>query len=62
MLFRDYLRENEEERDAYGQLKKDLLKTDATGKGEYINNKTDFVMRVLKKAGFQNKWFDLSKY
>lgn len=62
ILFRDYLREHNEDRDAYGALKKDLLKKDPTGKDEYIGSKTDFVMRILKKAGFENKWFDLSKY
>lgn len=62
ILFRDYLREHSEDRDAYGVLKKELLKSDPTGKGDYIGNKTDFVMRILKKAGFENKWFDLSKY
>ncbi len=62
ILFRDYIREHEEERDAYAMLKKDLLQKDPTGKNGYIGGKTDFVMRVLKKAGFENKWFDLSKY
>jgi len=38
------------------------LRSDPTGKGDYIGSKTDFVMRILKKAGFENKWFDLSKY
>jgi GrpB-like predicted nucleotidyltransferase (UPF0157 family) len=62
LLFRDYLREHNDDRDAYGALKKDLLKQDPTGKEDYIGNKTDFVMRILKKAGFENDWFDLSKY
>ncbi len=62
ILFRDYLREHKEDRDEYATLKKDLLQKDPTGKSEYIGGKTDFVMRVLKKAGFENKWFDLSKY
>jgi GrpB-like predicted nucleotidyltransferase (UPF0157 family) len=62
ILFRDYLREHDEDRDAYGALKKRLLKSDPTGTGDYIGHKTDFVMSILKKAGFQNKWFDLSKY
>ena len=62
ILFRDYLREHNEDRDAYGVIKKNLLKSDPTGTGDYIENKTDFVMRILKKAGFENKWFDLSKY
>lgn len=62
ILFRDYLREHNEDRDAYGALKKDLLKSDPSGKGDYLGSKTDFVMRILKKAGFENKWFDLGRY
>lgn len=62
ILFRDYLREHEEDRDVYATLKKDLLQKDPTGKSEYIGGKTDFVMLILKKAGFENEWFDLSKY
>lgn len=62
ILFRDYLREHDEDRDEYGKLKKELIIKDPTGKDAYIGDKTDFVMKTLKKAGFQNKWFDLSKY
>lgn len=62
ILFRDYLREHDKDRDAYAQLKKELLIKDPTGKNTYIEDKTSFVMQTLKKAGFQNKWFDLSKY
>lgn len=62
ILFRDYLREHNEDRDEYAKLKKESIQKDTTGKGEYINDKTDFVMRTLKKTGFQNPWFDLSKY
>lgn len=61
-LFRDYLRAHDDIRDQYAQLKKDLLQQDPTGKDGYIGGKTDFVMSVLKKAGFQNEWFDLSNY
>lgn len=62
ILFRDYLKEHDEARDAYSKLKKELIMKDPTGKDMYIEGKTDFVMSTLKKAGFQNKWFDLSKY
>lgn len=62
ILFRDYLKEHDEDRDAYGNLKRELIMKDPTGKGTYIEDKTDFVMRTLKKAGFQNQWFDLSEY
>ena len=62
ILFRDYLREHDEDRDTYATLKKDLIEKDPAGKDEYIGGKTDFVMGILKKAGFENPWFDLSKY
>lgn len=62
ILFRDYLRQHDEDRDGYTKLKKELIVKDPTGKDTYIGDKTDFVMKTLKKAGFQNKWFDLSKY
>lgn len=62
ILFRDYLKNHDEDRDAYGQLKKELIVKDPTGKNTYVGDKTDFVMKILKKAGFQNEWFDLSKY
>ena len=62
ILFRDYLRAHDEDRDAYGKLKKELIAKDPSGKETYIADKTDFVMKILKKAGFQNNWFDLSKY
>jgi GrpB-like predicted nucleotidyltransferase (UPF0157 family) len=62
ILFRDYLRTHDEERDEYYKLKKDLLTKDPTGKSSYIEGKTDFVMRALKRSGFKNPWFDLSKY
>ncbi|HEY4507506.1 MAG TPA: GrpB family protein [Candidatus Paceibacterota bacterium] len=62
ILFRDYLRAHDDARDAYAQLKKDSIKRDPTGKSGYIGAKTDFVMGILKKAGFQNPWFDLSKH
>ncbi len=62
ILFRDYLRTHNEERDEYSSLKRELLLSDPTGKGSYIGSKKDFVMRTLKRAGFQNPWFDLSMY
>ncbi len=62
ILFRDYLREHEEAVEEYNNLKKELIKKDPTGKNGYIGSKTDFVMSILKKAGFENEHFDLSKY
>jgi len=62
ILFRDYLLQHSEDKDEYGLLKKDLIQQDPTGGDYYIKNKTDFIMRTLKKAGFKNEWFDLSNY
>lgn len=62
ILFRNYLREHYKERDEYSNLKRELILKDPTGNNTYIGDKTDFVMKILKKAGFQNKWFDLSNY
>lgn len=54
ILFRDYLREHPEAVEEYNQLKERLIKEDPTGKNGYISSKTDFVMSILKKAGFEN--------
>lgn len=62
ILFRDYLREHDEERNQYAQLKKELLTEKTLSEDEYVNGKTDFVMSILKKSGFKNEFFDLSKY
>lgn len=62
ILFRDYLREHKETRKRYQELKNALISKDPSGQEEYITGKTDFIMSVLKKAGFQSKHFDLSKY
>jgi len=62
ILFRDYLREHGDAVEEYNKLKRQLIKEDPTGKNGYIESKTDFVMGILKKAGFENEYFDLSKY
>lgn len=62
ILFRDYLREHEDDKYKYSQIKQSLINIDPTGGDTYINGKTDYVMGILKKAGFENKYFDLSKY
>ncbi len=62
LLFRDYLRQHPESIEEYNELKRRLIKEDPTGKNGYIGSKTDFVMSILKKAGFENPYFDLSKY
>lgn len=52
LAFRDYLRSHPEDVQRYEKLKKDLIKKDPTGKGEYISGKTDFVNEILDKSGF----------
>jgi GrpB-like predicted nucleotidyltransferase (UPF0157 family) len=62
ILFRDYMRNHPEAVEEYNQLKEKLIQKDPSGTDSYIPGKTDFVMSILKKAGFVNKHFDLSKY
>jgi GrpB-like predicted nucleotidyltransferase (UPF0157 family) len=50
LLFRDYLRAHEPERDAYAALKQDLAKSDWASGSEYASAKTDFVKAVEAKA------------
>ncbi len=52
LAFRDYLREHPEERDRYAALKQELIKKDPTGKGSYIQGKTDLVNEMLDRSGF----------
>ncbi|MBI5913192.1 GrpB family protein [Candidatus Azambacteria bacterium] len=53
ILFRDYLRTNPEARDEYARLKERLLQKDPTGKGEYLSGKTEFVQKILERAGWK---------
>jgi GrpB-like predicted nucleotidyltransferase (UPF0157 family)/8-oxo-dGTP pyrophosphatase MutT (NUDIX family) len=50
ILFRDYLRNHPDPRDEYQKIKENLLKTDPTGKGNYLSGKSDFVNGILKLA------------
>lgn len=58
LMFRNYLRQNPIERDAYGQLKKSLLQNESSHKKEnalfsnYTLRKGDFIREILKKSGF----------
>ena len=54
ILFRDYLRSHPEACDGYANLKKDLLRQDPTGVGEYLSGKTEFVNKILKLAGYKD--------
>ena len=55
ILFRDYLRNHDDTRDEYAQLKKELMEKDSTGQDSYIGGKTEFVTNVLRRAGFEGK-------
>lgn len=50
ILFRDYLRNHTEARDAYAQLKIKLLQNDPTGVGSYFAGKSEFIADILQKA------------
>ena len=50
ILFRDYLREYPEDRDAYGELKKKLAEREYEDKHEYTRAKTEFITKILEKA------------
>lgn len=58
ILFRDYLRKHADVRQEYERLKKELLQADPTGRGSYLEGKTEFVHRVLDRAG----WKEGQKY
>lgn len=51
ILFRNYLRENREKREAYSRLKKDLVFRFGNSVEEYTKRKTDFILSVLALAG-----------
>ncbi len=52
LLFRDYLRQQPETAEAYGQLKKALAKAHPDDIDAYVEKKTAFIIEVLRKAGF----------
>ena len=49
-LFRDYLRTHSEARDAYAALKAELAERFPFDREQYIEGKTEFVLRTLAKA------------
>lgn len=54
ILFRDYLRSHPEARDAYAELKRNLIAKYPTGIGEYSEGKTGFVQNILALAGWKD--------
>ena len=50
LLFRDYLRENEDVRNQYAELKRKLADEYADNREEYTERKSEFVMSIINKA------------
>ena len=50
LLFRDYLREHEDVRNAYAKLKKELAEKYSDNREEYTERKSPFVIAVIEKA------------
>lgn len=53
LLFRDALLNNHELADRYSQLKKNLVEELGMTREEYTRRKTDFILAVLGKEGFE---------
>jgi GrpB-like predicted nucleotidyltransferase (UPF0157 family) len=53
LLFRDHLRANPDAAAEYAALKKRLAEIDWADKSGYLNGKTDFVLSIERKAGWQ---------
>ncbi len=51
ILFRDWLRTHQEDRERYQALKRQLIEHDPTGGGAYIEGKSDFIREILQKGG-----------
>jgi GrpB-like predicted nucleotidyltransferase (UPF0157 family) len=52
IMFRDYLRAHRDERDAYAELKANIVAKSPSGEG-YATDKTEFVYDVLIRAGWR---------
>jgi GrpB-like predicted nucleotidyltransferase (UPF0157 family)/8-oxo-dGTP pyrophosphatase MutT (NUDIX family) len=65
ILFRDYLRNSEDAKKEYQNLKIKLNEMDPDGYEKYISGKTDFIFSILEKAIsnnkpiFSEKWIDI---
>jgi GrpB-like predicted nucleotidyltransferase (UPF0157 family) len=55
IIFRDYLIKNDDARIEYDNLKRKGLENDPTGYDTYISDKTEFVYKILNKAGWIEK-------
>ncbi len=55
LLFRDFLRNNKDERDAYARLKTTLAEKYRNNREEYTKRKSDFIKEIIRKAVAQSK-------
>ena len=53
LLFRDYLRTHEQDRNEYAAIKYQLAQEHRTDRERYVEGKTDIVWAIMKKA---NRW------
>lgn len=53
LLFRDYLREHEYDRDQYAKVKYELASQYRDQREQYVEAKTEMIWKIMKKA---NKW------
>lgn len=51
LVFRDYLRDHQEARDEYAELKASLAKQYSADRQRYTRSKNDFIQRILRSAG-----------
>jgi GrpB-like predicted nucleotidyltransferase (UPF0157 family) len=54
ILFRNYLREHEDARREYQELKLKLIQEDTTGRHSYIQGRSEFIQRILELAESQS--------
>jgi GrpB-like predicted nucleotidyltransferase (UPF0157 family) len=54
IALRDHLRSNEEDRDDYIRIKRELARKFPNSLNDYCEGKTDFVLSILHKTGIQN--------
>jgi len=55
IYFRDYLRQNEDDRDRYEKLKNALAEKYQFNREEYTNGKTDFIVQITEKQKERRK-------
>jgi len=55
IYFRDYLRQNEDDRDRYAKLKYTLVEKYKFNREEYTNGKTDFIVQITEKQKERQK-------